>query len=46
MFSGMDVTTRSVPQTGRDSKQQFVFYIVNGVTVIIVIKDGTNSESR
>lgn len=45
MFSEMDVTTRSVLQTGRDSELQFVFYNVNGVTAIILSEDGTNSES-
>jgi hypothetical protein len=45
MFSGMDVTTRSLLQTGRDFELYFVFYNVNGVTAIILVKDGTNSES-
>ena len=46
MFSGMDVTTTSLLQTGRDFELNFVFYNVNGATAIMLIKDGTNRESR
>jgi hypothetical protein len=44
MFIGVDVTACSLLQTGRDFELHFVCYNVNGVTPIILIKEGANKS--